>query len=602
LAPDSVQPLGPQQPIVGPLPTDNGAPQTVVIPAAGAMPPNIPLQPGDVIIVNAADEPALTGQYWVRDDGKIIFPEIGEVFVQGLTSTAVADILMQRLRKFEINPIVAVQATSLVPRVITVIGQLSRPGVYDIRQFQSLIPLLTAAGGFEPGVDLGQAMLLRNGNASRLAIQSTAGGMAIPKEVPLLAGDTLVVPSQGTPIVGLTGALARVGAVPLAAADTASKAVVLSGGILPNADLPSAYLLRDGKHIPLGLDNLIGRNGQLTAAAEIKLEANDIIVVPAKDDSLVYVTGEVRAPGPQFLDKASTVAKAVALASGTTEVANGKDAYLLRRGQRVPVNLDALLGTGETSDDTALQAGDVLFVPKLMRIVAIAGEVQRPGVYVYDQADSMVAAISAAGGPLEDANLEGTVVLRDGKPIPVDIAALLNHADTVANIKLQPGDRIVVPRLLDRVYVMGDVVKPGPLAIQKGDTLIDLLGKAGGVQAGADPNKIMIARRPTEAEMREIEKKVQANQDARLKHTRVPKETTVPENEKLPAQLLADEIVKQNVKLYDLSRVTVGADVYIARAGDVIYVPAKEEHESFWRTALTSFLSSAIVDFFFYRH
>ena len=102
--------------------------------------------------------------------------------------------------------------------------------------------------------------------------------------------------------------------------------------------------------------------------------------------------------------------------------------------------------------------------------------------------------------------------------------------------------------------------------------------------------------------MREIEKKVQANQDARLKHTRVPKETTVPENEKLPAQLLADEIVKQNVKLYDLSRVTVGADVYIARAGDVIYVPAKEEHESFWRTALTSFLSSAIVDFFFYRH
>jgi protein involved in polysaccharide export with SLBB domain len=214
----------------------------------------------------------------------------------------------------------------------------------------------------------------------------------------------------------------------------------------------------------------------------------------------------------------------------------------------------------------------------------------------------MVAAISAAGGPLEDANLQGTVVLRDGKPIPIDIDALLNHADTAANIKLQPGDRIVVPRILDRVYVMGDVLKPGPVPIQKGDTLIDILGKAGGPQPTAEPDKIVIARRPTEAEMREIEKKVQANQDARLKHTRVPKEPTVPDNEKLPAKLLADEIAKQNIKLYDLSRVTVGADVYIARAGDVIYVPVKEERESFWRTALTSLLTSVVVDYFLYRH
>ena len=202
-AKDAADAPGPVAPIVAPLPGLPGAQggeagaTRPVIPAMAATRPGITLGPGDVIYVNVADEPTVTGSYTIREDGKVIFPEVGEIMVQGLTVTAVADAIAEKLKKFMVNPVVAVNAVSMLPRVVTVIGQIGRPGAYDMRQFPSLLALLVSVGGFDPGVDLGQAMLLRNGDVTRLSLQQGTGALSVPKDMALQPGDTIIIPSTG---------------------------------------------------------------------------------------------------------------------------------------------------------------------------------------------------------------------------------------------------------------------------------------------------------------------------------------------------------------------------------------------------------------------
>ena len=113
------------------------------------------LRPGDVLSITVLgyDEfvppPTNSGPpgFLVRPDGRFSFPLIGEVAVQELTVGELTEILRMRLSEYLVQPKVTVNLARLGGTRIYVLGEVARPGSYEIEKAHNLLDAVTAAGG-----------------------------------------------------------------------------------------------------------------------------------------------------------------------------------------------------------------------------------------------------------------------------------------------------------------------------------------------------------------------------------------------------------------------------------------------------------------------
>lgn len=170
--------------------------------------------------------------------------------------------------------------------------------------------------------------------------------------------------SSFTAYVG--GEVATPGAVPLVGTPTLSAAIIQAGGLRETARASRVQIIRySGGETPstieANLDEILTQG-----KPDFTLRPGDVVFVP-KSFVNVYVAGEVASPGLLPVTGRLTVAAAIVRAGGLQKTANGKQVVLLRQGsdgkaQVSKVNVDAVLARG--GDDLALQAYDVVFVPK----------------------------------------------------------------------------------------------------------------------------------------------------------------------------------------------------------------------------------------------
>jgi polysaccharide export outer membrane protein len=122
--------------------------------------------------------------------------------------------------------------------------------------------------------------------------------------------------------------------------------------------------------------------------------------------------------------------------------------------------------------------------------VSVLGEVQKPGVYSVLGQRTLLDIISEAGGTTTRAGSSVTIKrASDGSivelPLPKDGAATLT-----ADVRLQPGDKVIIPRA-SLVYVLGDVWRPGGFLMQNGGhvTILQAMALAGGHTRTASLNR-----------------------------------------------------------------------------------------------------------------
>ncbi|MCD6350997.1 MAG: SLBB domain-containing protein, partial [Armatimonadetes bacterium] len=373
----------------------------------------MPLGPGDVVSITVLDEPKLTGQFMVREDGKLNLPILGMVQVAGLTPTQLEDQLTKLCAKYIIKPVVSVMPVSAAPKVVSILGQVARPGTYDLRQCPTVLAMLAAAGGALPMANMAEAVLVRGKERIRLVPEGTKG--AVPEDIPLKPGDAIFVPARVSAPVYVMGSVVKPGAQALEAATTASKAVILSGGPAPNADLRHAYILRGRDKVNVNLAPFLGSGRKGEQAKDVPLQPGDVVVLPQKVQRHVYVVGAVNTPGAEPIEEAQRVSQAIAMAGGLSDAADKANAYLIRGGERTKLDLAGLFDQGKVEADIQLEAGDAIVVPKRLPIFHIVGEVEKPGPYQLDQARSVLDAWSLVGKPLDDADLSHVVLLREGE-------------------------------------------------------------------------------------------------------------------------------------------------------------------------------------------
>ncbi len=113
------------------------------------------LRPGDILAITVlgydefippANASGPSG-FLVRPDGHFSFPLIGEVAVQGLTAGQLTEVLRTRLSEYLIDPKVTVNLAKLGGTRVYVLGEVVRPGSYEIEKAHNLLDAVTAAGG-----------------------------------------------------------------------------------------------------------------------------------------------------------------------------------------------------------------------------------------------------------------------------------------------------------------------------------------------------------------------------------------------------------------------------------------------------------------------
>jgi len=154
--------------------------------------------PGDVLSISVWKEEDMQLEVLVRPDGEITFPLAGEIHAGGLTTKALSDALVVKLKKFIPQPHVTVSVLRSVSNKIYVIGKVNRPGEFVATGYMDVLQALTMAGGLTPFADSDEIKIIRRtktGTKMKLFdYDEVVSGERLDMNIILKAGDTVVVP------------------------------------------------------------------------------------------------------------------------------------------------------------------------------------------------------------------------------------------------------------------------------------------------------------------------------------------------------------------------------------------------------------------------
>lgn len=168
----------------------------------------------------------------------------------------------------------------------------------------------------------------------------------------------------------------------------------------------------------------------------------------------VTVLGNVKTPGVYYFDNTPTLLDAVSrggLESTPTNKDGLPDRVMIYRGndQVMEVNLRSLLHSGNAMADVRLRRNDIVFVPSQAdQFVTVLGEVKNPGAIPLTPQSTLPSVLAQAGGLGEGAGSSPNVqIIQQGSGTTRVIPwKQLMTPNGVAEVRLQPGDVIVVPR------------------------------------------------------------------------------------------------------------------------------------------------------------
>jgi polysaccharide export outer membrane protein len=127
------------------------------------------------------------------------------------------------------------------------------------------------------------------------------------------------------------------------------------------------------------------------------------------------------------------------------------------------------------------------------RTIFFVGGVVRSGPMQLTQDLTLLQALSAAGGTLPMADLESAWLLRGAQRIPINLVRMIQKGDLAQNVKLEPGDTIIIPNA-DSVFMQGEVKAPGPVKFSRDLTIMTAIAAAGGFTPLARASKVNILR------------------------------------------------------------------------------------------------------------
>jgi len=411
--------------------------------------------------------------------------------------------------------------------LVTISGDVQKPGAVPLRSARRLLDALTLVGGSKESISRTQATLFRKEQKIPLDLQGAETRNSDATNIQLQAGDLIVVKSIALLQITVSGPTTFVrnsGNFALLPDSGVAQAVAQAGlTVLPEQVV--ATLVRPGQNIPIDL----GR-AAIDPAFNLPLRSGDLISISEPKVIRVAVAGAVKNPGAFRIKPGSTVFDALTDAGGLSIGPDQVRISLLRApvaGEADPlrpvslelpaapdtssspardgsaIRVDAVaLYANDRAQNLPLRDGDLISVTQIkLPTVIVSGQVVKTGPYQISEGEGIGALLARAGGTTPDALLSRVVLERGGQTQTLDISREVRLGEK-PGVTLRDGDSVIVPENRARVVVTNAVLRPGSYTIPEDRplTVTGALALAGGPRDRASVKNVVLLRPNPRAE------------------------------------------------------------------------------------------------------
>ncbi len=457
----------------------------------------------DVLTITVLRHPEFSAaNVLIPQNGLITLPVVGTIRASGKTLEQLDIAITQGLKVKLRSPEVTVTLEKPRPRPLYVVGQVNKPGIYEAKNGWRITQALAAAGGLSVDADLSAVIVNRdNQKLVDTSLLPLLKDPTNPGNIALESGDSVRFYERKV-TVSVTGAVTHPGIYAVPTGSGIVQAIGFAGGSTPDAALTRATVRRaDGKIVPVDLFKALLEGD---TKSNLDLIEGDVIVVPEQNNR-ISVLGAVPKPGffPMQDGRDLKVADAIALAGGPKPNAALTRAVLRHSdGTTQPINLYSLLIEGVQNNNVVLRPDDIISIPEAKGVTVI-GEVTAPGSYPLEEGkDPHVSdALAAAGGLKVKPELARISVSRGvegGSNVSMEInpVGLLELSDLSQNARLRDGDIVSVTAVKrNSISISGEVKTPGTYELSDGDSVTELISRAGGSTEDAALGQVSIKRR-----------------------------------------------------------------------------------------------------------
>ncbi len=409
---------------------------------------------GDVLELQLVGQKTNTYIMPVKRDGSINIPEIGKVFVSGLSLNNAVNTISKKIK----SSFTAVESyTTLVSvRDIQVIiaGNVFSPGPYTLNGNSTLFHALAISGGPSDDGSFRQIELVRGGKVIETADFYKTFISGISSFSSRLRSGDLVFIRPVSNLVSISGAVKRPGMYELKSDENLSSAILFANGINNKADLSQLRLIR----IENGLVSNI-RVNTLSDFDNILSKDSDKLVVRSFSYRSVEIEGAVQNPGKYLVNEGAGVYDLVSIAGGYTE--------------------------------TAYPFGGVLENLQTKKINEKAGE------KLYESFIDELSNLSSVSGQQGETTFLAEIIseIKNTKPsgrvsAEFNLDKLVN--DSSLDVLLQDGDKVTIPEFLDHIYVFGEINTEGTIRYKEGEDVSFYIDKKGGYSPYANKKNVYI--------------------------------------------------------------------------------------------------------------
>jgi protein involved in polysaccharide export with SLBB domain len=375
----------------------SGARETYAIPAVLQATPqaNVALEPGDVLTIEAVEywplyvmgEVGKPGLYELRaginavealaQAGGLALPadQVRVSVLRGGRESATLVLTAQgpgtQAAQFALQRGDVLKVDALRADTVMVTGAVKSPGSYQMKATDSVMEILTLAGGLTLAEEDTRVTVMREGREVIARPLKGLGQESAAKALTLQRGDLLKVESLRSISIMVSGKVKTPGAYQLKAGEGLLQALALAGGALPEAALSRVSVVH-----PSGITellNLVPAMLEGKTEHDIKLGAGDLVLVP-EATARIAILGYVNQPGYFLLpeDKPLTLSDALGMAKGLENKRGGLSAVAVLRNtrgkqERLVVDLSKFLKHGDIASNPVIQVGDIIYVPETKR-------------------------------------------------------------------------------------------------------------------------------------------------------------------------------------------------------------------------------------------
>ena len=151
----------------------------------------------DSLQVTVWQEPSISGTFPVRPNGMISLVLVGDIPAAGLTPMHLAHDITVKLKKFIQDPIVSVVVAAVKSQRVYLVGEVAHAGPIVLTQGMTLLQAIAEGGGLGPYANGKHCYILRGPQGKQTKIPFNYK-LALKgdnrQDVPLLSGDTIVIP------------------------------------------------------------------------------------------------------------------------------------------------------------------------------------------------------------------------------------------------------------------------------------------------------------------------------------------------------------------------------------------------------------------------